>query len=347
MNARPVLLDPVAERDPGEVALLEQVAVEARRLAGAGVTAAIAWAPRLAAACPEPGAGATRLRLELLASVGAADLTVARVAEPHLDAVAILREAEAAAPHGATLGVYAAEGPDGRVTARQSPDGGWLLEGRKPWCSLADRLSHALVTAWLDGSRRGLFLLDLRDPAVRATPGTWCPSGLAAVTSTGVELEDAPAEAVGGPQWYLHRPGFAWGGIGVAAVWFGGAVEVARRLLAQARRREPDQMALMHLGAADTALHGARAALVQAALAVDVGDPRPALLAARVRSVVASAAEQVLATAAHALGPGPLVQEPEHARRVDDLALYVRQHHAERDLAATGRLLVEEESEPW
>ena len=33
--------------------------------------------------------------------------------------------------------------------------------------------------------------------------------------------------------------------------------------------------------------------------------------------------------------------EPEHAARVADLRLYLRQHHAERDLAALGRLVAE------
>lgn len=38
----------------------------------------------------------------------------------------------------------------------------------------------------------------------------------------------------------------------------------------------------------------------------------------------------------HALGPAPLAFDEDHARRVADLELYVRQHHAERDLAQLG-----------
>lgn len=348
MTPRPVLLSPrEPTAQPWEVG--QEVAEQATRLdpTRAGITASLAWAPHLAARCPVPGAGSTRLRWELLATVGAADLTVARAVEPHLDALAILDEAGLAVPEGATFGVYAAEVPGARVQAGRRPDGGWVLHGTKPWCSLAGSLSHALVTAWVDDERRGLFCVDLRGPATRPAPGTWCASGLQQVPSTGLELDDAAATPVGGPQWYLERPGFAWGGLGVAAVWFGGAVGVARRLLEQAHRREPDQVALMHLGAVDTALHAARTALSEAADAVDGGVTEPALLAARVRSVVAGAVEQVLASAAHALGPGPLSQEPAHARRVADLALYVRQHHAERDHVATGRMLLEAGGAPW
>jgi hypothetical protein len=38
----------------------------------------------------------------------------------------------------------------------------------------------------------------------------------------------------------------------------------------------------------------------------------------------------------HALGPAPLAFDEDHARRVADLELYLRQHHAERDLARLG-----------
>ena len=65
----------------------------------------------------------------------------------------------------------------------------------------------------------------------------------------------------------------------------------------------------------------------------------PELLALRTRAVVADAVEQVLRQAAHALGPAPLAFDAGHAARVADLELYVRQHHAERDLAALGTRL--------
>ena len=90
--------------------------------------------------------------------------------------------------------------------------------------------------------------------------GTWVARGLAAVDSGPIDFDGVTATAVGEPGWYLERPGFAWGGLGVAAIWFGGAVGVARRLLASASARPPDQVALMHLGAVDAALHAARCA---------------------------------------------------------------------------------------
>lgn len=62
-----------------------------------------------------------------------------------------------------------------------------------------------------------------------------------------------------------------------------------------------------------------------------------ALLAARVRCVVAEVGEQALTIAGHALGPGPMTGDERHARLVGDLTVYLRQHHAERSLVDLGR----------
>jgi len=62
------------------------------------------------------------------------------------------------------------------------------------------------------------------------------------------------------------------------------------------------------------------------------------LVARRVRAVVEQAADEVITRTGRALGPGPLCQDGRHAQRVADLAIYIRQSHAERDLAELGRL---------
>ena len=120
-----------------------------------------------------PGRGDTVRLWELLASLAASDLAVARAVEPHLDARAILDQARPvddprAGPLG-TWGVFAAETPDARLRATRAPDEPWRLHGVKPWCSLADRLDGALVTAQLPGEAddHGLFAVDLRAPGRR------------------------------------------------------------------------------------------------------------------------------------------------------------------------------------
>ena len=317
--------------------LAAQQVYAAAEAAGNDIDQCLELAARFGAGLPQPGKGDTAQRWTLLAAAAAADLTPARVLEAHSDALAILHEAGASPPEG-TWGVFAAEAPGVRVEER---DG--RLYGTKPWCSLGDRLDRALVTAFVGDpaeNRRALFAVDLRRADVRADPpGTWVARGLAAVTSAALHFDGTPAEPVGESEWYLRRPGFAWGGMGVAACWYGGAHGLVERLRDRAATRG-GELDLLHLGAADVCLHAAGAVLRQAAAAIDAGQAfgsRGELLALRVRSAVAGAVEEVLRRAAHALGPAPLAFDERHARRVADLEIYLRQHHGERDLAAAGR----------
>lgn len=317
----------------------------------AGMPLVLDLAVELGEELPAPGRGETVRLWEALATLGAIDLTLARAVEPHLDARSILGQlpqppdlAAVGADGTSTWGVFAAEGPGVRVEATRRA-GSWRLTGRKPWCSLAGRLSHAVVTARMSDGARQAFAVDLRSPGVSVVDAPWAARGLQQVPSGPIDLTEVPAVPIGGPQWYLDRPGFAWGGIGVAACWHGGAVGVARRLRTQAADREPDQIGLHHLGAVDVALHAARCVLADAAHRVDTGDTSGAsgaVLAARCRQVVTGAAETALTRVAHALGPGPLAQEDEHARRVADLSLYLRQEHAERAQATLGATLLDQ-----
>ena len=312
--------------------------------AGEDVAVALGLSARFGKLLPWPGGGATATRWAVLAEVAARNLTVARVLEAHTDALAIRHEFDPSVPaDDRTWGVFAAEAPDARLDA---VDG--RLNGTKPWCSLAGRLDAALVTAHVDGGR-ALFEVDLHDPGVKVEPDdAWVARGLRTVTSAPVHFSAVPATQVGDVGWYLRRDGFAWGGLGVAACWLGGAVGLARTLHARSRGRD-GELAAAHAGAVDVALHAGESALVRAAHDVDAGRAHGAagaLLALRVRSVVADSVERVLSRVAHALGPAPLAFDPEHAARVADLELYVRQHHAERDLASLGTELFAVD-EPW
>lgn len=275
----------------------------------------------------------------VLDALATGDLTIARVIEPHLDALAIHSEAGLAQPSG-RWGVFAAEAPGARLTATAT-DGTWTLSGEKPWCSLADRLDSALVTAHVSDGRR-LFAVDLHAPGVVVADVRWVARGLAEVTSPPVRFDRVPAYPVGETGWYLSRPGFAWGAIRVAACWLGGTRALLDSLRTDlAGRADPGEIRLYNLGSTDAAVWAADLAVTHAARAIDDGVADGAagdLLAGRVRAVVAAAAETVLLHSAHARGPAPLAFDEAHARRVADLELYVRQHHAERDLATLGRM---------
>ena len=172
-----------------------------------------------------------------LAALGERDLALARLAEGHADALAVLAELDGPpVPPGARLGVWAAEPPGGSVTAADGHRRGWRLSGRKQWCSGARALTAALVTATADDGRR-LFLVDLGHPGVSVDPDVWVNPGMAGSDTADVELTVVPAVPVGGPGAYLDRAGFWHGGIGVAAVWAGGARGVAAALTDAAVRR--------------------------------------------------------------------------------------------------------------
>ena len=273
---------------------------------------------------------------ELLATFAAHDLAIARAVEPHFDAMAILQQAGVDLIPTGSWGVFAAEGGDEPLIFS---DG--ALTGVKPWCSLAGSLDRALVTAHLPDGERALFAVDLRSEGIDVLDGMWQARGLTEIPSGPVRFTRVAAQQIGEPGWYLSRPGFAWGGIAVAACWYGGAVGIARTVFAATAK--PNPYLLMHLGAIDLALGDARRALLEAA-ALD-GDPR--VLAKRTRGTVARAVEEVIARAGHALGPAPLALDAQHAKRVADLQLYVRQHHAEKDDASLAQALVNAGSLPW
>ena len=295
---------------------------------------------------PAPGSGHTAQRWSKLAALTEHDVVAGRLAEAHADAIAILAELGGPAPQrGQLWGVWAAEAPEAVVVAHD--DGATArLEGTKAWCSGAGLCSHALVTARRDDNSRQLFAIDLQQPQVIPLTHSWRNAGMCDSDTRSVQFTNAPAVAVGEPGAYLDRPGFWHGAIGVAACWLGGARAVAgplyRAVGDERTSAAHDVHAHAHLGAVDAALAAAEAMLWSAAVYVDAQshDGRGELVARRVRAVAEHAVDEALIRTGRALGPAPLALDAKHAQRVADLAIYVRQSHAERDLAELGQAAV-------
>jgi alkylation response protein AidB-like acyl-CoA dehydrogenase len=257
------------------------------------------------------------------------------------------------------------------------------LNGSKPWCSLAQFVDHAVVTAHTETGGRAAFAVDLRAAGVTCDVPEWTSRGLREIPSGTVHFDRVPAVPLGGDGWYFQRSGFAWGGMGVAACWLGGAVALGRHfeaaLLRGARsQREPDQVALAALGEVDRILTSTIQYLARAADAVDAAQARAARAgqesgqgsgqaagdgqvnagdgaepnsnaiggwseALRVRGTVAAAVERVQLLVSQNLGPGPLAFDERYGKCMADLSLYVRQHHATRDDAQLGELTLKGE----
>ncbi|PXX69176.1 hypothetical protein DFR70_102864 [Nocardia tenerifensis] len=283
---------------------------------------------------PHPGCGRTIERWRALADFTFGNVAVGRMVEAHADAEAILTElGGGSVERGQIWGVWTAEPPKPVLRARFGP-GGWTLDGRKPWCFGVSACTHALVTARSEDERR-LFAVDLGQPAVRPVPDARHTLGTTESDSGAVDFAGAVAEPIGAPGAYPTRAGFWHAAIGVAACWYGGACAVARTL----HDRATDEHALAHLGAVMSGLHAAALCLTDAARQIDA-DPSDGVSAARlrartVRAVVEDAATTTIDRVGRALGP--LCADAEHARRVADLSVYLRQSHAERDLADLGR----------
>ncbi len=306
---------------------------------------------------PLPGRGATEARFAALSAFGRVDLDLARLVEAHADALAILADLGAdldvdlgTAERGRDLwGVWAANPPTNPLRATRATEhggsaGGWLLDGDKPWCSGAGACDRALVTAVTDEGYR-LFAVELRPPSAEAVDGTWPAAAMRGSDSRTVRFASAPAVAVGEPEDYLARPGFWHGAVGVAAVWLGGARAVAAALAAAAERRPLNPHAAAHAGAVDAELAAADALLRQVARQIDDDPDDEAATtrrdAGRVRAVVERTASEVVDRVGRALGAAPLALDTAHGQRVNDLGLYLRQSHAERDLESHGTAALE------
>jgi len=288
---------------------------------------------------PLPGQGKTLQRWQTLAQIAGCDLGLAKLYEGHTDALAILAECGAAQVGGDGIwGVWAAEPPDARarIVAREGDQ--VRLAGSKAWCSGALQIDRALITAWDDKDQPQLVAIELNHPSQQQVVDPWQAVGMATTASVEIAFNDSPGLAIGKPGQYLSRPGFWHGGAGIAACWYGAAEALGLYLRAHCRRPRQDPHGDAHLGAVDAALYGARAALRECAAWIDrqpMADAR--FEVCRTRAQVEQAVEQVISHVGRALGATPFCRNSHFARLSADLPVYLRQSHAERDLAALGQ----------
>jgi alkylation response protein AidB-like acyl-CoA dehydrogenase len=284
---------------------------------------------------PLPGHGATGLRHEVLKRWGARDLSLARIAEAHTDALAILAEAGKEARAETLYGVWASDGPAGHLIYSRRTDGDFELQGTKQFCSGGTFLDAALVTAH---GEQGVLLLDvaLDDTGIVPQASAWRSAAMADTDTVTVDfagIRVLASRAVGAPDWYLRRPGFWHGAIGPAACWAGGAlslIDAATRL----GRKDPHSRA--QVGALQSLGWALNAYLDRAGQEIDA-DPQDKTGEARVRALkvrhlIERACTEVLDRFGRATGPQLLAHDAQVARQHVALTLYIRQCHAERDL---------------
>lgn len=290
---------------------------------------------------PLPGGGDSARRHRRLMEVAREDVSLAKLAEAHWDAVSILAEAGRTPAAGAVYAVWASEIP-GEALQLTPFTMGFRVSGAKRFCSGVGLADRALLTT--GGDEPQLIDLDLRrnGDRIEADLSTWQTSAFAATQTGGILLREATLDhdcLIGEPGWYLARPGFWHGACGPAACWAGGVAGLVDYALAS-RRNDPHTLA--HLAAMHANVWAMTAALHQAGHEMDQlpGDRKAAQIRAlQVRHTVEQLATDVLRRFARAYGPQPLAMNESIARRYAEADLYLRQSHGERDLEALAKLI--------
>ena len=283
---------------------------------------------------PLPGGGKTAARHKHLVEIAQRNLSLARLAEAHFDAISILAEAGRNPVPGAVYGVWASEIPGQALVLSDGK-----LFGRKRFCTGAGLLDRALITA--TEPRDSLIDIDLRATAHSFTVDSteWITPAFRETSTATVTFNSTAFSAVdiiGPPRWYLDRPGFWPGAVGPAACWAGGALGLVDWAVGQ-KRNDPHTLA--HLGALQADAWLLRTTLARAGEEID-SQPQNAVanhkLALIVRHLVEITCADILTRLGRAYGPHALAFDPDVSRRYAEVELYIRQFHAERDLESLG-----------
>jgi hypothetical protein len=282
---------------------------------------------------PDPCSGATAVRHAALFDVARRHpVSVARLAEAHTDAVSILHEAGIEAAPGAVYGVWASEAPGTEIRLDLARG---TVSGCKAFCSGLGIVDRALITG-TDGTTGHLIEVTVADCATTRTDTSgWSTPALADATTGTIDFADHPIDRVVSlhPDWYLQRPGFWHGACGPAACWAGGAAGLVD---AADEMADGDPHRRAHVGAMRASRWGLEAMLAQAGHEIDAS--RRDVIAARTRALslrhlVERTASSILDHFGRAFGPRPYVGDAAISQRAADVHLYLRQDHAERDLA--------------
>src|SRR5690606_41645365 len=105
---------------------------------------------------PYPASGAILKRWQMLSQVSASNLSLGKLYESHLDALAILHELNIPVEQKDLWAVWAAGGGPKPLTVQAGK-----LSGIKPWCSASLWVLHSLLTYHEEQQYSQLLILDL------------------------------------------------------------------------------------------------------------------------------------------------------------------------------------------
>ncbi len=276
--------------------------------------------------------------LQLLAAIGRANLSLARLYEGHLNAIKLItlygtdqqrRDCRDLVLAGAMYGVWGADGPQpARLVGTAARA---RLTGGKRFASGAGTLARALVPVTDPDGGQQLLILDVSDRR-RVDLASWTANGMRASQSgqfdlTGIAVQ--PAMRLGRPGDFGREPWFIGGIWRCSAAQLGAIeqiVETTRQHLAAAGRLD-DPFQRQRLGQAIMAAHGARLWVQDAAHRVERGLAVTEAVAAAglARLAVEAAGLQVISLAQRSIGLAGMAAEHPAEQLCRDLAVYLRQ----------------------
>ena len=288
------------------------------------------------------------LLMEGLLRVGLADIPLGRLVEGHVDALRILGQAGVEPRPRARYGVWASRSAGTGVAA--STEGDKLrLDGTIKFASGAGVIDRALVPVWLDPDTH--LLIDLAVDGLPVDRRHWHTSAMQVSQTHTVLVEEvlvSTGDVVGEPNFYLRRPGFLPGGVGVAAVWTGGLIRVLDLTVAMLTGRPVTPAQDARLGRARLHLVAALSTVRTAGQRLDElwpaalghgSTPEVAEICAEARAVVAQAVVAALAEVRTLAGPAGLAFDPDLGHALDDLGLYVAQLDGDAESTRLGAAL--------
>jgi hypothetical protein len=343
----PAALAPVLARIAADAPLLDR--------APAFPTAAFA---ALAEAGVMAGDLAFGWQLELVRTVAAADGSVARILDGHLNAVERLRllgspddpviadELAAIAAGELWLGLWGADpiAGEGAPATLRGDRGSLRLSGSKVFCSGAGGVHRAAILArpQTGAGPPWLVYVDLSEGA-RVDRGWYRGAGMRASESHRVEFDGARVIAVlGEPGELSHEPWFSRDAIRTAASWAGMAdTAVAGALDALASKPRSGELEALAVGRMLTAQQTIDHWLARAAVDADEAPLRLVDTSIHLRDAIAQAALTILDEAARACGSRPFATGSSLDRARRDLDLLLLQHRLDPLVARRGRLALE------
>jgi hypothetical protein len=291
--------------------------------------------------------------LSLVRRVAAADGSVGRIFDGHLNAVERLavqappelRDRELTLVRAGELfaGVWGGdplgdEGPPATVA-------GNVLRGVKTFCSGAGGLDRAAVLARAaDGGPPLLVWIDVADSSRVEVDTSWYRGrGLVASVSHRVVFHDAPVIArLGGPGSISAQPWFGRDALRTAASWAGMADTAARAALTNLAER-PARTELEELAAGRilTAQRTIDVWLDRAAGAMDQSAADIGSVALHGRAAIADRCRELLDEAARACGSRPFARAQALDRARRDLELFLLQHRLDPMVARAGGVVLD------